>query len=241
MMLPPPVSLWEALGSPPLDGLLPHPRAPAWLDARRSLRRALQELGVLATTPRSPSTLWTRIHATRCPPGCTWGALCGQVPLARLADLLPVAPGTRPRLCTWNVRSLRSGDTAEGAERRARLTDAVVRGCIVAVQETHWTPGHCDLWAGAFATGRVLSAPARPGPEGGHQGGVAILVPIAYTILGHRILLPGCCLEATLQRPGDDAPFCVRSLYLPPDDRHAVLAALAALPPPPTRASRLVT
>eukprot|EP00972_Heterocapsa_arctica_P094670 13958420-Heterocapsa_arctica.AAC.1 len=78
----------------------------------------------------------------------------------------------------------------------------------------------------------MLPCPARPGPGGGHQGGVAILLPHPIEVISSRILVPGCAVECIVRLPKTTADIAIWSVYLPPEDREAVLTSLEAHAPP---------
>jgi hypothetical protein len=87
------------------------------------------------------------------------------------------------------------------------------------------------VWAGLFPGSAVVASPARTGPNGGPQGGVAILVPTPHTLLRSLELVPGCGVAAWI-RTGEVREVMVLSIYLPPDDRVNVLRALQENFPP---------
>ena len=72
-----------------------------------------------------------------------------------------------------------------------------------------------------------MAAEARPGPNGGPQGGVALVIPVKYEILNSRTIIPGLCVDATVMKRGERprTEWVLRSLYLPPDDRRAAVEA----------------
>ena len=78
----------------------------------------------------------------------------------------------------------------------------------------------------------MVASPARSGPNGGQQGGVALLVPVRFRLLSWRTLVPGCAVEARLLGTAPDSlPFRVQSVYFPPDSRRSALHCyLAGLP-----------
>ena len=96
------------------------------------------------------------------------------------------------------------------------------------VQETHWLVGDMAIWGGLFPGAEVVVATeARPRPNGGPQGGVAIVIPVKYEVLGRRTVVPGLCVEATVRHRGErtQTTWVLQSLYLPPDDRRAAADA----------------
>ena len=67
---------------------------------------------------------------------------------------------------------------------------------------------------------------ARPGPNGGPQGGVAVLVPVGDEILDTWELVPACAVRVRVRR--GTRTFCVTSVYFPPNENEAVLDQLVA-------------
>ena len=105
-----------------------------------------------------------------------------------------------------------------------------MEGRIALIQETHWDPATAALWAGLFPGCKVLSSPARPGPQGGPQGGVAILLPPTWHCVEHKVMAPGCALQATVRPAQGGAEVIVQTVYFPPEAREEVATAyLAAL------------
>ena len=74
----------------------------------------------------------------------------------------------------------------------------------------------------------VIASPARPGPNGGFQGGTAVFLPPRISCLASSILIPACvqCAECRINTFNVD--FTVVVVYLPPDSRLEVLSALLA-------------
>ena len=131
------------------------------------------------------------------------------------------------RIASWNPRWMVSPHTEQGAAKKKRIQRAIGAGTVVTIQETHWSVGDMAIWSGLFAGAEVVAAEARLGPNGGPQGGVAIVIPVRYEVLGRRTVVPGLCVEATIRRRGDAArmAWVIQSLYLPPDDRRAAAMA----------------
>ena len=81
----------------------------------------------------------------------------------------------------------------------------------------------------AFPQRRVAFSLARPGPAGGPQGGVAGVVPHQWEVIGACELVRGACVQATAQKRGTgDQSIRIQSLYIPPDDKEAVVQAYVA-------------
>eukprot|EP00959_Pyramimonas_sp_CCMP1952_P352941 7394128-Pyramimonas_sp.AAC.1 len=76
-----------------------------------------------------------------------------------------------------------------------------------------------------FPARRVVAPPACPGPGGGWAGGVATILSQEYELINSTALVPGCAIAATVRK--QDHTLRVASVYLPPDRRSEVLAALA--------------
>ena len=226
-------SLWEAAGRPPLAGFLPLSSSPAWAHARSCLEAALTDRGVRKRI-RSSAALWILVRGSAVPPGATWARLCQGFTLQDLVQRIRDSSHCDDlRISTWNVRWLVSPNTDKAAAKRSILVQLLLDGHVVLLQETHWTDQSAAQWGGHFPTASVISSSSRPGPRGGPQGGVAILVPRQFRVTGHREVVPGCCVEATLRRgdAAEDSPTTtVRSLYLPPDSRQEILGQLAADP-----------
>eukprot|EP00974_Lingulodinium_polyedra_P008685 830052-Lingulodinium_polyedra.AAC.1 len=48
---------------------------------------------------------------------------------------------------------------------------------------------------------KVAASPARPGPRGAKQGGVAMVCPFPQRLLEHRTIVPGCAVRRSWRRP----------------------------------------
>ena len=224
-------SLWEALGAPPWRQVLPTARDPSWVAAHRSLWLQLSATGV-ARRFRSPASLWLLLHGSSLRLGSTWGQLCQDHTLADVAGLAgaPIC-GSAPTSTTWNVRWLHNPHTATAAAKRAAILRRLQVGDILFLQETHWSDTSQAIWAGLFPAATVVSAPGRPGPTGGRQGGVAIIIPAGWSLVDSAIRVEGCCVEAVVRSPRDDTTYCLRSIYLPPDCQFEVLTAMQGVTP----------
>eukprot|EP00969_Alexandrium_andersonii_P309179 13662882-Alexandrium_andersonii.AAC.1 len=55
-------------------------------------------------------------------------------------------------------------------------------------------------WVAAFPGTQVAASAARPGPNQGPQGGVALLAPHPYKVRRVAGHIPACCLDVTLER-----------------------------------------
>ena len=104
---------------------------------------------------------------------------------------------------------------------------------VVAVQDTHWNDNEISMWEGLSPGTRVVGSSARIGPNGGPQGGVALLAPARFHLLSWRALVASCASEARVQYNAPDClPFRVQSMYFPPDGgRSALRHYLASFSP----------
>ena len=221
-------SLWAALGSPPLGAPLPPARSPAWRTAAFCLRTALIPFGVHYGWS-SAALLWGALRGTRPPPRATWGALVAGVTTGDVVEAVRRSAGGGIKIATWNVRWLRNHHTQLAAAKRAAILRLLGEGCIVLLQETHWTPECLATWESSFPGCRVVSSCARVGPLGGPAGGVAVVVPPRYRVISHREVSAGWCIIVELQdlqREGH--PMEVVNVYLPPDSRRAALGEVIA-------------
>ena len=185
-------TLWDALGRPPPDNPLPRATSQAWTVARRALRRALRGIGGTGAW-RSPAALWAATRGGALPVGRTWGQLCEGLTLlhAREAERRGTA-GIAMKAASWNVRWMLDSHTTVAAAKRAVILRLLAEGCVVLLQETHWTEAACATWGGCFPMAEVRASAARPGANGGLCGGVAILVPARYRVVSHQVLSDGC-------------------------------------------------
>eukprot|EP00969_Alexandrium_andersonii_P240700 10625744-Alexandrium_andersonii.AAC.1 len=96
---------------------------------------------------------------------------------------------------------------------------------MVLLQETHWRPAIAPIWEAIFTDASVCYSAARRGPQGGWQGGVAIVAPRPAEIRASRVLVEGIAVLATVASgPSADAPTRdIVSLYLPPAHRRAAI------------------
>eukprot|EP00969_Alexandrium_andersonii_P373024 15483045-Alexandrium_andersonii.AAC.1 len=81
--------------------------------------------------------------------------------------------------------------------KRARIMRLLNQGALVGIQETHWTEADAGVWASQFPLAKVVAAPDRPGPAGGAQGGVALVLPRGWEPVRSQVVVPGCCLDVT--------------------------------------------
>jgi hypothetical protein len=128
-------------------------------------------------------------------------------------------------MASWNLRWLVDPGSVQGRGKKTALLRKLRGAVVVCVQETHWREIDAGVWSGLFPGTAVVASPARAGPNGGPQGGVAILVPAPHTLLRWEEFVPGCGLAAWV-RTDEGREVMVLSIYLPPDDRVNVLRAL---------------
>ena len=78
-----------------------------------------------------------------------------------------------------------------------------------------------------FLGAEVVATGARPGPNRGPQGGVALVIPVRYVLINSRTVIEGLSVEATIAKRGDfhGTEWVIRSIDLPPDDRRAATEA----------------
>ena len=106
------------------------------------------------------------------------------------------------------------------------VCQAVLRGSVVGLCETHWQDADRDRWASAFPSATLVSAPAVRGPNSGSASGVAIVVPAQYEVKNESVLVPGCALACVLEDRFTALRFRVVVIYLPPTRREDVIAGL---------------
>jgi hypothetical protein len=230
----PMASIWDALGRPSSTAPMPRATASALAEARRSLRRALHAIGGVGAW-RSPAALRAAVRGDGLPVGRTWEQLWDGVTLQHVQETeLRGTAGIAMRTATWNVRCILDPHTTVAAAKRALILRLLGEGCLVLLQETHWTEAACATWGGCFPMVEVRASAARPGPNGGLCGGVAVIVPPRYRIVPDRMISPGCCLQVTCVERSGGPPVTFRSLYLPPLARRAVLEEIRRCDHPQT-------
>ena len=109
---------------------------------------------------------------------------------------------------------------------RSLILRLLAEGCVVLLQETHWSEAACATWGGCFPKAEVRASAARPGANGGLCGGVAILVPARYRIVSYQVISDGCCIEVVCAERSGGGTVTYRSTYLPPSSRSSVLAEI---------------
>ena len=218
-------SLWEACGSPAADSYLPSSRDRRWLLARRVLRLAIAKYTNHTPNIRSWQALWSVAQGTTPPRSCTWERLCSNVTLANLVAKIKDWKKADQTPCSWNVRWLVDPNTHIATVKRAIILKALMAGKVVCLQETHWTMEAAAIWEGLFPGCRCVQSSARPGPNGGPQGGVAVLFGSMYREVSKEVIVAGCAVRVTLCDGTKEASYA--SIYLPPDSRVPVLTSIA--------------
>ena len=97
------------------------------------------------------------------------------------------------------MRWLVSPHTAKAAAQKAVTYAALAAGRIITLIGTHWSDADATRSGGCFANASVVQSPAGGGPQGGRQGGVAVMVPAGYTSLDFSEIVPGCALIDRVQ------------------------------------------
>ena len=177
-----------------MGSIVPSRRSLGWVQPIDDLRRALK--GTLSLPPlRAWPVLWSVLHGTTPPTHVTWHSLIGGISVSKLRARLNDLPAlTGAHLVSWNIRWLLDPHTAKAAIKRTAILGHLLQGKIVCLQETHWHEAAAAQWQGLFPAAIVVPCPSRPGPGGGHQGGVAILLPHPIELISSRILVPGCAI-----------------------------------------------
>jgi hypothetical protein len=72
-------------------------------------------------------------------------------------------------LTSWNPRWLLSHSTAQAADKKQAIMNLLLKGNIVALQETHWHASAAARWENSFPGSKVATAPRPPSeaPKGG--------------------------------------------------------------------------
>ena len=82
------------------------------------------------------------------------------------------------RVASWNCQWLVGPTSVVAAAKRAAIERLLLNGQLVMTQESHWAPAGAAVWEPVFPGVSLAFTPARPGPAGGRQGGVAMFVPV---------------------------------------------------------------
>jgi hypothetical protein len=184
------VSLWEACGRPTLDQPITSKTCPTWHLAKLRLQRALSRQGVHRRFPTWRS-LWRAIRIGPAPATTTWGNLLRD---GLLSTILNQSRAERPLtstiLTSWNPRWLLDHNTSQASDKRGAILDLLLKGHLVALQETHWHAAAAARWGNCFPGSKVAASPAILGPEGGWLGGVAVIVPTGIVLISEEMLVP---------------------------------------------------
>ena len=213
-------------------GLLPPARSLQWHAWRR---RTCASIGADPTDIPTPTALWRLLHDGSQPPrGATWAAALAGATASGLIAAIQMAREPGPGdAATWNLRWLTDPGTDKARAKRAQLLKLTDRGTVVLLQETHWDAEAAAIWSsGVLPHGAVAHSLSRPGPQGGPQGGVAVLCPGPKRVVARKELVPGCAVAATIAGPSDEPAVTYVSIYMPPGCQMEVLSALEGAPPP---------
>ena len=204
--------LWEALGRPPLQGLVPPASTASWRSRSGSRASALGSAGCYKKV-RSPAGLWGLLHGTPVPDGLSWGTLVRDFSVIDLVRAIDATrKGWTKGIVTWNARWLIDPDSQQNHDKRNRIRRWLDAGRIVLLQETHWSTSDSSVWDRLFPGATVRASPAVGG-----AGGVAILVPASLRLTEAREIEPGYAIAARVA-DGAEEVRCV-SMYLPPGHR----------------------
>ena len=78
-------------------------------------------------------------------------------------------------------------------------------------------PGRRPLGEDSFPQATLFFSAARPGPEGGPQGGAAILLPSTWEVQDATVLVSACALQVTArQRTRGSPAIRLHCVYFPP-------------------------
>ncbi len=164
-------SLWDALGRPYPSAPIPWATTSPWPEARRSLRRALHAIGGVGAW-RSQAALWAAVRDDGLPVGRAWEQLCDGVTLKHVREIeLRGTAGIAMRTATWKVRWMLDPHTRVAAAKHAVFLRLPGEGCIVLLQETHWTEAACATWGVFFHWRKSEPPPRGPGPTVGCAAG----------------------------------------------------------------------
>ena len=94
-------------------------------------------------------------------------------------------------------------------------------------------PHGAAIWVGLSPQATLHYTAARPGPEGGPRGGVAILRPATWEVTNSIVLVDACALQVAARARAGAAPLVrSHSLYLPPDSLAPAADAYPLVPWP---------
>ena len=181
----------------------PPRRSPTWGVARRYLSTRLST----AACPkhvRAWQQIWYALHSGPPPVQITWASLCGDFSFLDFLNFLMNGSEIGPlRFALWNIQRLVNAKSRVISDKRKIVSNLVLKQQILVLKQTHWTIANCITWAYAFPTATVICTPARATRQHDRQGCVAIIVPPAFNIIHHDLILFGCMIEARLVRKSD--------------------------------------
>ena len=236
-------TLSEAVGHPARWMALPTRSSPSWENILHRLELFTDLQGDLGK--RGPNWLWHKIQRRTLPKKIYWGELLRGWEQARGSEvrdaLLRNAPLADIVIWSWNARWLVDLQSPRVRAKRAKIEEALKRGYVVCIQETHWLEGEARMWllsllchdafhsAACDETGRV----AEPGNgRTGRLGGVVTLIPPCFKFdRAHcRILVPGRVILTRIVDAGDKEHNVVNCYLETGNARSTWDHALAAIP-----------
>ena len=185
-------TLADAVGHPADWMALPTRRSPSWENIIQQLENFTNLHGELGR--RGPKWLWHKLQRRTVPRKIRWGDLLRgwretQSPEVR-ETLTQTSPAADFAVWSWNARWLVDANSPRVAGKRAKIEDALRRGYVVCIQETHWLDGEARLWLLGLLCHDAYHSAARdhqgrevtPGNgRTGRLGGVATLIPPGFT------------------------------------------------------------
>ena len=126
------------------------------------------------------------------------------------------------RLVTWNIGGGAVHRLQEGTKFRniRRLSNTG----IVCLQETRWTDAGASALQQRLTGTRVLHSPAKVTPEGYLSGGVAMLIPLGFSVTSHVTIVEGRLHAVRLDTR--TSSFWIINCYFHPQEKRIVLQSL---------------
>ena len=202
--------LHTALGQPAAWLGVPNRHSEEWEWVRGRLEQFTQLERCMEG--RGPVWLWKKLQTASPPVHLTWGALLQgweHADAGSVRDvILTQAPHADVRVWSWNARWLVDLHTLTAATKRRHIEQALMKGNIVCLQETHWHERDAQLWSHGLICRDVFHSAAGDSPfaglehDAGRFGGVATLLPPGYQFVQDECitLVPGhatlCCVLA---------------------------------------------